>query len=369
MSTALVIGGTGPTGPHILRGLIDRGFDVTVLHRGVHEPAGLPDVPHIHADPHFPETLQQAVDGMTFDVVLAMYGRVRTIADVLDGRCGQMVAIGGVPAYEGCVDPEQTRPYGMRLLAREAGPLADSAELVPKFSQLILNAERAVLDGKRSYKSAVVRYSGIYGPRNVLPWEWSIIKRVLDGRRQMIIPDQGLGIISRCAARNAAEVVLRIVDQPDVADRQAYNVADNDQFSFRQWAELVVDILGAGLELVSVPSELAPSAFGELPPPGGKPHILVDNAKAKHQLGYAEVVAARVALEEAVHWLVEHPVTPELYPAYAGKFDYDMEDRLIAAYRSACVWVRDQVQDEAVELFHPMPHPAAPGLGLDNRGR
>ncbi len=30
----LVIGGTGPTGPHVVNGLIERGFTVTILHTG-----------------------------------------------------------------------------------------------------------------------------------------------------------------------------------------------------------------------------------------------------------------------------------------------------------------------------------------------
>jgi len=37
---ALVIGGSGPTGPHVLAGLLERGYDVAMLHRGVHEPDG-----------------------------------------------------------------------------------------------------------------------------------------------------------------------------------------------------------------------------------------------------------------------------------------------------------------------------------------
>jgi len=35
--TALLIGGTGPTGPPIARGLEARGYDVTILHSGNHE--------------------------------------------------------------------------------------------------------------------------------------------------------------------------------------------------------------------------------------------------------------------------------------------------------------------------------------------
>ena len=34
---ALVIGGTGPSGPYIVNGLLERGYDVTILHGGQHE--------------------------------------------------------------------------------------------------------------------------------------------------------------------------------------------------------------------------------------------------------------------------------------------------------------------------------------------
>src|SRR5579864_9100758 len=49
---ALVIGGTGPTGIPIVAGLVERGFGVTILHRGTHERPETPDVvEHRHADP------------------------------------------------------------------------------------------------------------------------------------------------------------------------------------------------------------------------------------------------------------------------------------------------------------------------------
>ena len=34
---ALVVGGTGPTGPHIVNGLRARGHATAILHRGTHE--------------------------------------------------------------------------------------------------------------------------------------------------------------------------------------------------------------------------------------------------------------------------------------------------------------------------------------------
>ena len=42
---ALVVGGTGPTGPFIVNGLLERGYEVAIFHRGTHEVAEIP-----HAD-------------------------------------------------------------------------------------------------------------------------------------------------------------------------------------------------------------------------------------------------------------------------------------------------------------------------------
>ena len=48
--SALVIGGTGPTGPPIVAGLAARGFEVTVLHSGRHELAEVAHFRHLHGD-------------------------------------------------------------------------------------------------------------------------------------------------------------------------------------------------------------------------------------------------------------------------------------------------------------------------------
>jgi uncharacterized protein YbjT (DUF2867 family) len=100
-NSALVVGGTGPTGPHIVRGLLRRGFDVSIFHRGGHEPPGLPEVRHIHGDPHFAETIRAAVGRGEYSVVLAAYGRTALLAEAFRGRAGHFLAIGGAPRYAG----------------------------------------------------------------------------------------------------------------------------------------------------------------------------------------------------------------------------------------------------------------------------
>jgi nucleoside-diphosphate-sugar epimerase len=369
---ALVVGGTGPTGPYVIEGLLERGYDVTIFHRGVHEPDDLPDVRHIHGDPHFLKTVQDALDGEAhdFDVVLALYGRVKVLAEFFAGRCEQLVAIGGIPAYRGCVDPDRTRPYGVALLAREEGPLADEADANP-FSLLVRSAEQAVFDlaAGGAFRGSVVRYPIIYGPRNPVPYEWSVMKRIRDGRPYMIVPDNGLAIMSRCAAPNAAGVVLAIVDHPEAADGEAYNCTDREQYSLRQWVEVVTDVVGGSLDIVSLPMELAETTYIELnPTPGIFPHVLLDGSKASRDLAYTEVIAARDAIAATVAWLDRNPPQPGEYPAYLEQFDYDAEDRLVASYRQALDDVRAQAGRTPPQQFHGMPHPKAPS-GIDHRGR
>ena len=89
---ALVVGGTGPTGPYIVNGLLERGYDVAIFHRGTHEIDEIPpEVEHIHGDPHFLETIEESLDGRTFDIAIATYGRIRFLAQALVGKVGRFI--------------------------------------------------------------------------------------------------------------------------------------------------------------------------------------------------------------------------------------------------------------------------------------
>ena len=126
MQRALVIGGTGPTGHFIVNGLRERGYAVTILHRGTHERDEITDdVEHIHSDPYDAEALRSSLAGRSFELCVASYGRLRRIAEIVKGCCGQFISIGGVPAYRGYHHAELFEPAGLPVPTREDARLIE----------------------------------------------------------------------------------------------------------------------------------------------------------------------------------------------------------------------------------------------------
>jgi len=373
MKTALVIGGSGPTGTHLVHGLAERGYEVVVLHRGTHEEKSLQKFEHIHTDPHFAEPLKDALGSRRFDICLATYGRVRVIAEVMAGRCDQFIGIGGVPVYLGWLEPDALFPHGMVVNTTEehgATAFVEGDTPSSRFTYLVGSTERSVFDLHRqgAFAATYIRYPIIYGPRQVAPREWSVAKRVLDGRKKMILPDGGLAVLARCAAENAAHCVLLTVNNPN-AFGQSFNCVDDQQYSLRQWAEKIVAMLGGNMSFVLMPDSIAWPGRTLFPLSRPSGHGMVSGEKARELLGYKDIVDPDLALEKTVRWYIENPPTREDYPSFTEIFDYESEDKLIAEYERAIEKILRDNPAKNPAPSHHYPHPREPGLLRDHRGR
>jgi nucleoside-diphosphate-sugar epimerase len=353
--TALVIGGTGPTGIWVVDGLIVRGWEVTILHRGLHEAPETPTrVHHLHADPYDEGSVREILAGRTFDLTLAMYGRVRRLAGLFQGRTGRFVAIGGVPAIRGWMNPWLFEPPGLPVpVTAEAPTVAEPSE--DEKGYRVARTEEAVLEAHPT--GTVFRYPYAYGPYQLVPREWSVVRRILDGRRRMVIPDDGLTLHHHGYTRNLAHAVLLGVDRPEAAAGQIFNCGDEEVLSLRQWIELCAGALGADLELVSMPWDLATPTRPLLTQPLPT-HRVLDLAPLRHRLGYRDLVPARRAVADTARWLADHRPEPggQEEMVLTDPFDYAAEDRLMDSWQA----LRDSLP--AVEFA------VAPGWGLAYSG-
>jgi nucleoside-diphosphate-sugar epimerase len=329
-----MIGGTGPSGIPIVHRLKANGHDVTILHRGTHERPDTPsDLVHIHADPYDEVSIGEALSGTSWDVIVAMYGRLRMIAQLTNGLCHHFVSVGGVPAYRGWTDARQHDPSGMPVPVREDADLVVDPAIDEK-GYRIVRTEQAVF--KAHPGATHFRYPYLYGPYQPAPREWLVVRRILDGRQRIIVADDGLTLHHHCYTENCAVAVVRGIEQPERSSGMVFNVGDAEVLTVRQVVELCARELGADLEVVSLPYDLAVPAWPLLAQPSTT-HRVLDLERLHYGLGHRDAVPAREAVARTARWLAEHP--PERNGieerVLTDPFDYGAEDALIESWNTA----------------------------------
>jgi nucleoside-diphosphate-sugar epimerase len=362
----LVIGGTGPTGPTVVRGLVERGHHVTVLHTGQHEvDFGFPGIEHIHEDPHFAETLRRGIDGRTFDLVVAQYGRLRVVADVMAGRTARLVAIGGATGIYAGDEDDRWGGMGRPALFPETTPIYRSTagpDGSEKIGLRMVQAMDNLFDHHASggYTATYVMYPVNYGPRNPGPYDWAIVRRVLDGRRRVIIADGGAKLEGRVFSENAAQAVLLVIDQPDLAAGKRYTVADRYAYTMRQRIEFIASCLGRELELVDMPYDLAWPCHPYWR--RSRDHKMCQSTLIREELGYREMTEPADAFARTIEWLAANRPEPggEAEQQVGDPFDYASEDDLMDRWLAAREKLGN-VEPKLPPAGHQYRHPKTPG--------
>ena len=130
-----------------------------------------------------------------------------------------------------------------------------------------------------------------------------MVRRILAGRKQIIIPSNGV-LPRRGYAENVAHAVLLAVDNPEVSKGQIYNIRDERQHSRRQQVEFVARRMGHQWEIVELPPHLVDKVYK------AETSIEFDICKVCTQLGYRDIVSSEDALARSVDWLLTHQPVP-----------------------------------------------------------
>ena len=351
---ALMVGGSGATGALVVEGLLERGYEVTVLSRGYHAPPAPDRVETLVADPFELDSLSEALEGREFTLAVATYGVLRNVASALIGRTARLVSVGGAaPIFKGWGEMTSINPWETTqptpLLLEETHPLSRE-EGIDRFAGAVRKAERFVLEAHEAghYNVTHFRYPLVYGPQNICPAEWGIVRRVRDGRRKLILPGGGLTIVARGFSENMAHALLLAIDQPSASAGQVYNLCDERLQYNREWVDRLCEILGHEFECFDLPFSWLPEGFRATPPQLlYRHHCALDIGKIKRELGYRDQVTLEEALERTARWYMDNPLPPghETEQNLGDPFDYEYEDAIIAAYRRAGEGFASEIED------------------------
>ena len=329
MPRALVVGGTGPSGVHIVDFLTDAGYDVAVFNSGKHD-AGVAfagDVERIYGNARDDESVRSTIATREWDVAICTYGRLRMLATELAGKTRRLVGITGQPVYRGAA--RRVPDGGIQLPVPEWSPRQDDST---SYTGKVAVGEDQLFEqhGRGDFEAVVVRYPGVFGPRAPINHEWAVVKRVLDKRTFMLMPHDGMSYFQRAYSENVAWLVFLAATRPEAAG-EAFNSGDERVMSAHRVAEVIIDELESEMELLGIPADLVKDVY----PLAEKAPLILDMSKARNLLGYRDRMDVEEATRLTARWLSEHPPAEGEVSGGAGSFDYGEEDRVAAAWRAA----------------------------------
>jgi nucleoside-diphosphate-sugar epimerase len=295
--------------------------------------------------------------GRTFDIVVATYGRLALLPRVLAGVTDRVISVGGAT-----FDVPDSVP------ADEASPRTTATELFRK----IIATEEAIMRAQERgvFDITHLRYPHIFGPRHPAPKEWSVIRRILDGRRVILVQEGGLYLQGLAYSENAADALLHCVDRQDFCRGSIFNVADDPTPSAYDIISGIAQLLGADVRVVSVPIGLKLPHFYHglgrnlrFNPSDNEPvkHEMISSRRLREELGYRQRVPFETAIERTVAWYCAHRPPPrgDEERRMGDTFDYPAEDQLIAGLDEAISSLSGLELLRRHDWHHPYDHPKA----------
>ncbi|MGH3111604.1 MAG: NAD-dependent epimerase/dehydratase family protein, partial [Gaiellaceae bacterium] len=297
----LFLGGTSFTGPHAVRELAYRGHDVIVFHRGEHEPELPEQVRHVHGDlGRWDEHVDELRD-LRPDLVVDMRAYVPEEAQrvlAFKGIARRAVVISSADVF---------LAYG-RLRRSEPGPpeplplTEDSPlrEAVVDEGYDKVGVERAVTADPQ-FPVTVLRYPAVHGPGDGQHRLYGYVRR-MDDNREMILLEESYARW-RWVRGYAEDVAhgLALAVESDAAAGRVYNVGDSLAYDELEWVRRIGEVVGWEGRILPAPREILPESLREDGIEFAQDYV-VDSSRIREELGYAEVVEERTALERTIAW-------------------------------------------------------------------
>ncbi|MEP7314300.1 MAG: NAD-dependent epimerase/dehydratase family protein, partial [Pseudomonadota bacterium] len=280
----------------------------------------------------------------------------------------------------GWIDPAATvRPSSETGQARDwkitwlddAMPMPETTPLDPvgRMGQRVVEADEYVRarHANGDFVATLLRYPRVYGPRQPGAAEWSIIRRIMDGRRRILVPEGGFIIQSVLYVENAARIVISAVENRAAAAGQVFNCADIEPITHRKWINAIASAMGVEVELVSVPMAAAHPAWPYARFPLSTGHHILDTRKLFERLPH-EATPFSTAIRKTVEWYMDDPdgrgraVEQQL----ADPFRYDVEESLMRELDAARARIA-AIEMPALDMAHTYAHPKPPTpSGIDH---
>jgi nucleoside-diphosphate-sugar epimerase len=338
---AFLLGGTGQIGRAVAQRLLEAGWEVLLGSRGQRPVPKELEAPHVRVDRDEPGELDRALGegaDVLVDIVAFEQAHALQLLSLAD-RLGSVVVVSTGSVYA----DERGRTLDEAKTAAEfpvfRGPIRETQSTVAPGNETYSTKKAAIeriLLSQGELRAAIVRPWAIHGPGGSLPRELHFVKRVLDGRRVIVLTDRGRGRFQTTSVDNLAELIRLAAERPR---HGAYNCGDPDPPNVLEIARAIADAMKHDWAELLVerpePWRRDNEPVGDTPWSALSP-LVADMTEAELDLRYKPVTtypkavrATCVSLAEAARGRDWREVWPEAAKYMAHSFDYAAEDELI----------------------------------------
>src|SRR5260221_732355 len=338
----LLIGGSGFIGHFTAAALQKAGHHVTVFHRGnTKGPAGAEEIlgNRQFLQDHQPEFRRQKFD-VVVDFVLSSGRQAQQLMDTFRGITGRVVGLSSMDVYRA-----MGVFYGFETGGLQELPLIEdsdlrtsrnvySAEALKKVRSVYhwvgdeydkIPVEQAVLSDPK-LPGTILRLPMIYGPGDPLHRFQPVLKRMDEGRKQIIFADDVAPLRTpRGYVEDVGAAIALAAPSPQSAGR-VYNVCEAESFGELDWARKIAAATGWTGDFVILPHDRTPK---HLHWPGNTAqHLVASSERIRKELGYREQLPREESIRRTIAWERANPPAQPL-----TQFDYEAEDEALAAMK------------------------------------
>ena len=316
----LVLGGTQFIGLRLVDLLARQFHQVTVLNRGLRA-ARLPQaVERLIADRAQPETVQAALRGRNFDVVIDIFAfspsEVQPVLDALAGNFIQYILCSSVGYYA----------EGEILPIDESHPVIEDADKILS-EKLLMGA-----CGRGDFAATIIRPPVVYGPHNpIVNREASYFAQLSRGRPIILGGDGTLGVL-HCIHVDDVASAFALAAGNAAASGQIFNIAGSLAYTHKGYIETIAAAMEVSLELVFTgdPNQLDErfAHTRDLFPFGCAGVAIYNDEKIRSGLGWKPRYSLLEGMKMTYRWWLEEGLDK-------AEQDYELHDELLAMLRQS----------------------------------
>ena len=288
----LIIGGTRNMGHFLSRRLVEAGYDLTLLNRGITRDDLPASIHRLHVDRTNHRQMRRALLGKRFDVVVdfVLYNgdETRTVIELFRDNIEHYIALSSGQVYlvrEGLKRPYRESDYDGDLMAAPEEISYAYEEWRYGVQKREVEDELRAEHARSGFPFTALRLPMVNSARDPHNRLYNYYLRLRDGG-PILVPDAPDIALNHVDGLDVVEVIVDMIDS-GAGKGKAYNIAQDEHISHEEFLYALADIMGARAQLVTARrGDLVANGFlPDCAPFSERWMSALDNSLSKDDLG------------------------------------------------------------------------------------